>query len=206
MNFGLVTSFIIAGILMISILSMNQNISHSSTQLTMRQVTQQRMNTISDILENDIPKIGYNGNETAPDALTDASPQKIEFKSNIDNKHGDLETVKWEFKKTSAPVNSTENPNDYVLTRTVNANTTNFASGVTEFNIAYYDENWNKIDANNLLNTLLGGSQSERNKVRYIRFSLTVESPEPIGGAGNIDTSYVSTTWNKTFSPINLRL
>lgn len=204
MNLGLVTSFIIAGVLTLSILTMNINFSHSSTKLTMSQITQQRTSEISDILRNDIPKIGYNGTnngiKTEDDALTDASSTKIEFESDIDNEDSDIETVRWEF-KTSSPVNSTKNPNDYILTRTVNGGQTEIKNGVTNFQIVYYDEDWNKIDAE-----VLGGSQAERNKVRHIKISLTVQSPEPIGGANNIDTEYLSSTWEQTFSPINLRL
>lgn len=40
MNIGVVTSTIIAGILLLSILSLNMNISNSSTGITMRQVVQ----------------------------------------------------------------------------------------------------------------------------------------------------------------------
>ncbi|NGP90185.1 hypothetical protein [Fodinibius halophilus] len=195
MNFGLVTSFIIAGILLLSILSLNMNLSYNSAELTMNQIVQQRINGIKEIIEHDIPKIAYNDTATVEDPITKATTDEIEFKSNIDNKDGDLETVRWKF-DTNTPVDS-PNPNDYVLRRSVDGTQTEIKLGVTDFELTYKDKNMNVIPLTNV--------QVLRNKIRHIELSVTVECPGKIGGADNISSKYVSTTWTHTFSPINLK-
>ena len=202
MNLGLTTSFIVAGILLLSILSMNNNISQSSTELTMRQITQQRAGVIGEILQKDIPNIGYQQNSTVASPITDAREDLIEFSSDIDN-DGTVETVTWSF--TSTDVSTTPNPDDKVLTRTVSGDLTEFKNGVTNFDITYYDGNRNQINYN-LISSLLGGGQSERDNIRYIEIRFTIESPEQVGGAGSSDPYYIETVWAKQFTPINLRL
>lgn len=199
MNLGLTTSFIIAGILLLSILSMNRNISQSSQELTMRQVTQLHTGTVSQILEKDIPNIGYQQNGTITSPITDAESDFIQFKSDIDN-NGSVETIEWEFTDTDV---SGPNPNDKVLIRRVNGTESEFKTGLTNFEITYLDQDRNEINTN-LLSELLGGAQSERDKIRFIEISFSVEGKEKIGRPGNAD--YTKTTWEKQFTPQNLRL
>lgn len=199
MNLGLTTSFIIAGILMLSILSMNQNISQSSQELTMRQVTQMHTSTISQILDKDMSNIGYQQGGTISSAITDAQAHLIQFESDIDN-NGSVETIEWEF--TDTEISSSPNPNDHILVRRVNGDETEFKMGVIDFEVLYLDENRNKIDIG-LLSSLLGGAQDERDKIRFINISFTVESKEQVGRSGN--ASYTSTNWEKQFAPQNLR-
>lgn len=201
MNLGLTTSFVVGGILLLSILSMNMNLSQSSTELTMRQITQQRVNTIAEILQKDIPNIAYKKNGTVSSPIKDAQAELIEFESDIDN-DGTVETITWEF--TDTAVSSSQNPNDKILVRTVDGSTTEIKSGVTEFNLTYRDQNRQKIDIN-LLSSLLGGAQAERDKIRYITVDFTLGSPEKVGGAGNSDPHFIYTRWEKQFTPMNLR-
>lgn len=199
MNLGLTTSFIIAGILLLSILSMNRNISQSSQELTMRQVTQMHTGTVSQILEKDIPNIGYQQSGTISSPITDAKNDFIQFKSDIDN-DGTVETIEWEFTDTDI---SSPNPDDKVLVRRVGGDVSEFKTGITNFEITYLDEDRNEISIS-LLSELLGGAQSERDKIRFIEISFTVESKEKIGRVGNAD--YTKSTWEKQFTPQNLRL
>jgi hypothetical protein len=202
MNIGYVTSFIIAGILMISILSMNTSISHSSTELTIEQITQRKANTIGEILEHDITNIAFSPDSAIAHSIKDAQKNKIEFESDID-RDGTVETVIWTY--TNNEASSSQNPNDYILTRNVNGDVTQFSSGVTDFNITYLDSKRNEVSIN-LLSTLLGNEQSERDKIRHIKINFTIQSTEKIGGADNIKANYLETTWNKQFTPINLSL
>lgn len=189
MNLGLTTSFIIAGILLLSILSMNMNLTQSSTQLTMQQITQQRANTISEILQYDIPNIGYKQNGAVSSPIQDADPQQLRFESDIDN-DGTVESIEWTF--TSTEVSSTKNPDDLILTRSVDGDVTEFKNGVIHFDLSYLDKNRN--------------TTTDPDKIRHIIVDLSVESPEPIGGGNNTDTHYVKTTWSKQFTPMNLKL
>ncbi|WP_445665818.1 hypothetical protein [Fodinibius sp. AD559] len=199
MNLGLTTSFIIAGILLLSILSMNRNISQSSQELTMRQVTQMHTGTVSQILEKDIPNIGYQQNGTISSPITDADSDFIQFKSDIDN-DGSVETIEWKF--TDTDVNSS-NPNDKVLIRRVDGKESKFKTGITKFEITYLNKDRSEISPS-LLSNLLGGAQTERDKIRFIEINFTVESKEKIGRPGNAD--YTKSTWEKQYTPQNLRL
>lgn len=191
MNLGLTTSFIIAGILLLSILSMNMNLSQSSTQLTMRQITETRSNTINEILGKDIPNIGYKEMGAISSPIKDAQEGKIEFEGDIDN-DGSEETVIWDY-----------NSSDNTLTRDVGGTETTFKN-VSDFQIEYFDNNKNPISPS-LISTLLGGAQAERDKIRFIDISYTLQSKEKVGGLGSSNPEYIEVTWQKQFTPLNLR-
>lgn len=192
MNLGLTTSFIVAGILLLSILTMNMNLSQSSTKLTMRQITETKANTINQILEKDIPNIGYKVVGAISSPIKDAQEGKIEFQGDIDN-DGSEETVIWRY-----------NSSDNTLARNVGGTATTFKN-VTDFEIEYFNSNRNQISFN-LISELLGGTQSERDKIRFIDISYTLQSKEKVGGLGSSDPQYIETTWNKQFTPLNIRL
>lgn len=192
MNLGLTTSFIVAGILLLSILTMNMNLSQSSTQLTMRQITETRSNTINEILGKDIPNIGYKEMGAISSPIKDAQESKIEFEGDIDN-DGSEETVIWDYDSS-----------DNTLTRNVGGTETTFKN-IANFEIVYYDSNRNPISPS-LISTLLGGAQSERDKIRFIDISYTLQSKEKVGGLGSSNPKYIEVTWQKQFTPLNLRL
>lgn len=192
MNLGLTTSFIVAGILLLSILTMNMNLSQSSTQLTMRQITETKSNTINEILGKDIPNIGYKEVGAISSPIKDAQEGKVEFEGDIDN-DGSEETVIWDY-----------NSSDNTLTRDVGGTETTFKN-VSNFEIEYFDSNRNSISPS-LISTLLGGAQSERDKIRFIDISYTLQSKEKVGGLGSSNPEYIEVTWQKQFTPLNLRL
>ncbi|TYP95661.1 hypothetical protein LX73_0976 [Fodinibius salinus] len=202
MNLGLTTSFIIAGLLLISILTMNINLSQSSTKLTVRQITNQKTNTVSKILQKDIGNIGYSSSGSISSSIKDAQSDYIKFETDIDN-NGSVETIEWTF--TSTDASNTQNPDDKVLIRSVDGNQTKIKSGITRFELTYYDKDRNEISYSAIA-SLLGGGQAERDKIRYIDVSLTVESTEKVGGANSTDSEYIKVYWNNQFSPPNLRL
>lgn len=202
MNLGLTTSFIIAGLLLLSILTMNINLSQSSTKLTVRQITNKRANTISQILQKDIPNIAYSASGSISSPIKDAGSNYIKFETDIDN-DGSVETIEWSFTNTDA--SNSQNPDDKVLIRSVDSDQTKFKSGITSFEFTYYDEDRNEISYS-AISSLLGGGQAERDKIRFIDVSLTVESTEKVGGANSTDSEYIKVYWNNQFSPPNLRL
>lgn len=195
MNAGIVTSFVISGILLLAILAMNLNISRSSTELTMRQITQQRVETVSDFLNYDFPKIGFDTFGKVPDAIKVAESNRIEFESNIDNS-GSVEYIQWIF-DTSAPVTAGTNPDDYILYRIEDGVATELKTGVTKFHITYFNNNLDSL-------ATPVSSQSDRNNIRHIQIKMTIESREKVGEVGASSTDYLKSLWDKTFSPKNL--
>lgn len=195
MNTGMITSFAIAGILLLSILAMNLNVSRSATGMTIRQITQQHVQTVSDLLNHDMPKMGYDQYSTIPDAITKAEQHHLVFKSNIDNS-GARETVEWQF-DTATPLASSPNPDDYMLWRKVNGSPTELSVGVTQFAFTYLDANRNVIPAP-------VSTQSERNTIRYIKVTLVVTSKEKLGNPGPGDAEYIQSPWETTYAPKNI--
>jgi len=204
MNIGLVTSYVIAGIILIAILSMNMSVSSSSNEITLSQVTRERAETISDIMSNDIQKIGYNRKSKTNPVLTVAEGKKIQFRSNIDNStDNSVEIVTWEF--TNTAVTSTPNPSDRVLKRTVRdassgsiISTTPFKSGVISFRINYYKKYGSK--RSDSLSTPVTGSAL--NNIKQLYIALKIQSKEKVYNGSN--GHYVTSIWEKRFSPPNL--
>lgn len=208
MNLGLTTSFIIGGILLLSILAMNMSVKNSSIQLTQRQINQQKLSSISDMISSDIQKMGADRQTKTDEILLEATDNRIKFKSNINNQ-GDVETVSWEFEKVSGKeVTSTKNPNDYELVRTVrDADTGNLIEetpirlGVIEFQISYFDHYGAEVGIDDMSTPL---SSSDMEKVKQLYIKINLESPEKLYNSPGSNGDYMLSVWEKRFSPPNL--
>lgn len=207
MNAGLLTSYIVAGILIISIISMNNSVTNSSSEISFSQTTREKLSSISETFANDIQKIGFNRTAKTETILQVANNHKIKFHSNIDNStDNSVEVVTWEF--TTSEVTSTSNPNDYVLMRTVVDKGTGSIEeetpielGVTEFNIAYYN-NYGAPISDSLSTPLDSGT---RDQVKQFYIKLKLESPQKIYNGPHGEGRYISSVWEKRFSPPNLQ-
>ncbi len=199
MNIGIITSYVIAGMLLLAILMMNMNMNTSSTELLLTQVTREQSRNISDILSYDVPKIGYNLTSITDTLLIYADSTLLRFKANIDNStDGSVETVEWEFVDT--PVSGSDNPNHKILRRTVDGVQNDITTGVTNFRFQYYDEYGD--DLTNDMSTPL--SSAELANVKQIYIKLVVESQFKYRSRTFPDGRYVMSVWEKRFSPQNL--
>lgn len=204
MNAGLITSFIVAGILLVSIITMNNSVSNNSTELTMTQFTRSKMATISKMMADDIQKIGYNRSGKTETMLKIGNGHKIKFYSNINNSEdGSVEEVTWEL--TDQEVTSTSNPNDHILKRTIlyedgSVDETPISLGVTEFRIAYYNDYG--VPLSDSLSTPVDSGLLDGVRQFYIKIKL--ESPEKIYASSNSSGRFVTSVWEKRFSPPNL--
>lgn len=206
MNLGLITSYIIAGILLLAIVMMNMSVSSSSTELTLAQITRDKAYSISEMISSDVQKIGYNRASRTSEMITVAEGKKLQFKSNIDNSSDkSVEIVTWQY--TDTEVTATGNPDDQVLVRTVrDAATGSIISespiklGVVKFNIAYYNDYG--VPLADSLNTPVGAT--EMKDIRQMYISLKLESSEKVFSTPNSSGHYVPAIWEKRFSPPNL--
>ena len=211
MNLGLVTSFIIGGLLLVSMLMLNMSATNSATELTMTETTREKASTVSEMLSSDILKMGYNqnsksnSNDDTDPIITIAKSNKIQFNSNVDNSPDEsVETITWEF-DPSLPANevsSTDNTNDYILKRTVTGginSTTSITLGVTKFEIKYYDEY-----GDNQSQDMEAAANSNLEDIRQLYIKLTLESPQKIYQGTSDDGRYIKSVWEKRFSPPNL--
>ncbi|HKK46728.1 MAG TPA: hypothetical protein VJ964_14475 [Balneolaceae bacterium] len=206
MNIGLVTSYLIAGIILLAMLSMNMSVSHSSNEITLSQVTRERATTISDMMTNDMLKMGYNRKSKTSPILTTANNNKIEFRSNIDNStDNSVEIVTWEF--TSSAITNTTNPNDRLLLRTIRDASTgsiisqdSIKSGVIKFQFSYYND-YGKPRSDSMSTPV---SASNLASIKQIYVSFKLQYGEKIDNSS--PSRYVTTIWEKRFSPPNLEL
>ena len=205
MNMGLVTSFVVGGILLIGILALNMSMSNSSTELTLTQTTREKATGVQEMITHDIQKIGFNRNNKTSPVLVEADDKKIAFRSNIDNSSDNsVELITWEFTSTSV---GNGNPNAYVLKRTVEdvdtgsiISETPIRVGVTNFNIKYLDEYGQPVS--NHMSTPV--ASSDLNSIRQLYITLELQSSAKVYQNTGDDGRFVRTIWEKRFSPPNL--
>ena len=222
MNLGIVTSYIVAGVIILGIVAMNLNVQNSSAELTLTQMQRQYVTNIADMLNDDLPNMGYDVNDVTRDSdgnikiIECARDNRISFYRNLcetdvdcNNDDRPQELIEWRFLIDEDPI-SDSNPNHRTLRRTV---TTNPASeepevdendinvGVTEFNIQYYDT----VGSNNPITTGLGCG-SGVDDIKQLKVTLEVQSAERIHRRAQGDGRFISSVWEKRFTPSNLQI
>lgn len=201
MNVGIITSYIIAGIILLSIGVMNIRVSNSNAELTMTQITRERVSAIADMLYDDIPNLGYNLNNTTNDIIVAADSFKIQFYRKIDRfDTGDPELITWEF--TETPVTSTKNPDDKILIRVVDSDTTQINLGVVNFRLWYFDEHGLSLKPEDNEHLPTPVTSSKLGDIKQIYVALELQSTEKIMSGG--DGRYIRSVWEKRFSPGNI--
>jgi hypothetical protein len=206
MNLGLVTSYIIAALLTLSIIMMNLRVSNSSTELTLTQITRQHLISLSDMLNDDFSNMGYNVYEKTDQILVYADDHRISFYRNIqDDATREPERITWEY-YTGNPIALEKNPNLHAMTRTVydpnsgETDVTYINSGASKFRLHYFDTHGASLDS--ALTTPLSGADLVN--VKQIYLELEVQSLEPLFSSGNPDGRFIRTVYEKRFSPKNL--
>lgn len=194
MNLGLVTSFIIAGLLMILIVTMNNTRGHHSAEITLHSMSQTHVGTISDIIQHDFTKIGHNYLEPVPDAIEIADEKEIRFRSNLTNdSSGTTQLITW--KLSDEQMANSGNPRHRTLVRTVDGEETDITLGVSRFELFYYT-------AGNEAPLTFPISEADRVNINRVEVILEVEPRE---GTGR-NNRYTTSTWRKVFTPPNLNL
>ena len=174
-------SFIIGGMLLLSILSLNADIMQTATINNLGTNAQQNVTNIVSILEYDFRKMGYRV-PSGINAITDMTDSTIDFLADVDN-DGNVDSVSFYLGPTSEP-SGTENPNDRYLYRRVNGTANDVALGITSWTLTYHD--------------ISGNVTVTPANVRSIRISFTVETIIPF------DMTYGSARWEGRFTPKNL--
>ena len=140
-------SMVIGGMLLLILFRLNDSTTQNTYNFSGELVTQQNMVTTVEVLEYDFRKIGYCENPLAlPDpeenAILYADTSKIRFLTDVlvppyNDPHGDgvVDTMEY---CLGSPITSTPNPNDRMLYRIVDGDTTGVNLGITEFKIRYF--------------------------------------------------------------------
>ncbi|MCC5915440.1 MAG: hypothetical protein JJU46_13785 [Balneolaceae bacterium] len=194
MNLGLTISFIIAGLLMITIVTLNVRMGQHSADITLHTMSQSHVSSVSDIVEFDFQKIGYNVQGPIENAISVAEENEIQFEANLTNDPSEaVQTISWRL--DTDPISGSSNPRHRSLTRIVDGDTQDINVGVTRFELRYYVQGSHEpltfpIDAATLENI---------NRVEVI---LEIEPRE---GTGR-NNYYTTSSWRKVFTPPNLNL
>jgi len=188
----LIGSSFIGGILLLLILKLNlysQNSGYSSdTELRM----QQNAKTLAEILNYDLRKVGYNYNSTA---ILKADSNRIKFYADMNEPgtsgYGTMDVVEY-FLSSPSKSASTTNPNDVVLTRTINGGDTlsGPSLGLVKLVFSYFDKKLTKTTI--------------KDSIAYIKTEFWVESLEPIEVNFGTQTGYPFTYWEMTINPRNI--
>ena len=176
----IVGSVIVAGILLLMMI--NANIYQTSTRFASDSELQLQQNakTLSDIVGYDLRKIGY---EFDGNPFIEADSEWVSFYADMD-RDGSTDKVIY---LLSDPymASATPNPNDRVLLRIVNGDTSAGPSlGLTKIKLSYYD----KVGTPTLVSS----------DIKYVKAELWIESIEPV------NDKFLFTYWELTISPRNL--
>lgn len=180
MNVGIVTSFIIAALLLISVMAWNMRVSQNSGIVTLTQIAKQRSEAVGTLVYFDLRNLGQG---VATNPLVAADSNRIEFEALIPGQG--VQHVIWQW-NNSSPLNETQNPHDRLLTRTINGNVTEMRYGVTRFRLIYLDSN--------------GAETTTVGNIRRIRVLLKVESDTPYDNG-----RYITSYWESEVTPRALR-
>ncbi|MCF7822724.1 MAG: hypothetical protein K9N35_00985 [Candidatus Marinimicrobia bacterium] len=174
-------SFLIGGMVLLTILSMNVEILETSSINTLGSMAQENMMEIASILDYDFKKIGH-GVPRTNSALLAITDSTISFLSDIDQDDV-IDTVAYRV-GSAAETSSTDNPDDRYLYRSVNGAEYDVALGITSWEMDYFNEN--------MVPT------SSIDSVRVIQISLEV------GTMFGYNENYGRASWSSQFAPKNL--
>lgn len=182
----LIGANVIAGFVILIILSLNIRMSDSANQLYQDTFNQRSAITAAQVLEYDFYKIGYG---VTSNKIIQADSSIIKYASDVDN-NGTVDTLTY-YTGSKTLLASTANPNDMPLYRRLNQTTYTVAS-VTRFNLTYYDS------ANTNLSYASLTGQATRSKIRTIQILVKTELPD------SSSNFYSPVEWRKKIRPKNL--
>lgn len=195
MNLGLATTYIIGGLMLLSIIGYNISTYNSTVETTSSVITQQKLDNLVTVLQTDLSRIGYNVNTSIIDAFITAEDSSVSFRGDIyDDTNDDFDFVEWEF--SGIPDSSTTNPNDYYLKRTWNqtpsipANAEEYEFSVSFFTINYFDAD--------------GNAPADNNDIAQVEVEMLVESGEPYYTSKSGVESYYRIFWKRKIVANNL--
>lgn len=181
MNIGIVGSFVTAGILLVSLLSLRLSLFRNATQSTLSLMSMHNVEAVAEIVEHDFTKIGYGA---GADVITTADSNQVTFLSDI-NDDGTVNTVTWRFNQ-DVPIPATPNPDDYQLQRIVDGNVNDIQLTVTSFSLNFQTER--------------GTATTNVDSIRQFHVTVTCQTPETYKGR------YAQSSWERTYIPINFYL
>jgi hypothetical protein len=176
---------VLIGMLMVTILNVNVNMSLETYKSASEFHTQTELIQLARIMEFDLYKIGY---AVTKPAVVIADTGRLKFRANLSNAPGNRDSVEY---LLGTPVTTSANPRDKHLLRVENVTEVSISYSVTRFRLSYYD-----VD-DSVMTTPITGARLD--SIRSIRIMLSLESPQPY------DSSYAGAHYEKLIFPRNLQ-
>lgn len=191
MRLGITTSFIIGGLLLVSMLYLNNQVFQNSYEITLNSTDKNRLETVRQIITQDFSRIGF-GNSSQINMFN--PPHRINFSADVYGQG--TSTVLWHFQE-NVQVKETSNPDDRVLKRNGPVDDTG-GSKPTDFYVVDFElTGYSDVQGTN--------ETTDEDEVKSLRIKIISESPEPIT-TGSGDPYYPRTIWEKLIVPSNLQL
>ncbi|HLX11721.1 MAG TPA: hypothetical protein VKS81_02805 [Bacteroidota bacterium] len=165
--YDVIGSTIFAGMLIVMLLRLNSTLVTGNYTSLEDYEMQKQTTQLSRIIEWDIYKMGYNV-PTFVNKLLIADSSHLKFEADLNNT-GIINIIEYQ---TGASNSVSHNPNDKQLTRTVDGAQLFISYNVTSFYLQYYDSLLNQLST--------PVSAANLYKVRQIRVSLSIQTPDPI--------------------------
>lgn len=197
MNIGIVTSFAVGGIMLMSIFALNQQVMNNSSGSAIKLMAKHNMDNTVDYVAGDYRHIGYNSG-TGP-AITKFLDHKFQFwggmESAVDNNQYRVTYTA----DTDDKVTSSSNPNDYYLERRVESYDGS----------SYTLEHTSKFPITHFKMTYINGQGNQASlagQIKEVHVEIVVETPEPIRYDGDGENPvYDRTIWKQNIRPENLQ-
>jgi len=185
----IIGSTIIAGMVVMILLTVNISTTTSSSALLFTTIEQRKITAATELIQYDFYKIGY---LVPGEKIAIADSNEIKFYADIDN-DTEIDSVHYYVGYTT-DLSYTTNPDDKPLYRQRNYQDSLLAEiPVVDFNLSYYDSIGNSLDYSSLT------SSAGRNLIKSIKIKIKMESDELYAD------EYRTSEWKKKISPKNLR-
>ena len=164
--FDIALSILVGSLLLLMIVSYNNDMIETNGINGMYSIVQQAGMDFQDIFKNDLRKIGM-GVPEGTAVFLDADSNLLRFNADLDL-DGSLNQIIYYIGNTTT-ANFTENPNDRMLFRRVDAGAIeNYTYGIVDFSLIYYDED--------------GIQTTTLNDIRQVEYRCYMESTFGYGG------------------------
>jgi len=184
MNLSIIGSFIIGGMLMLSVIFLNVRVSVHSGQETMHVMAKTNVDVISQVLTFDLRKVGYG----AGAEITTANATTFSFSTDLNN-DGSLNTITWQY-FPDEEIATTENPGDRRLVRVLDGETQDFSSMVvTRFELFYILQDGTEVQ-----------NPANLSQIRKIRINVICETEF------GYDGEFGASAWQNVITPLNINI
>jgi hypothetical protein len=185
----IVGSFIVAGILLLMGLQLNATANEVKAVYSQNYNLQTNLTAVVDIMESDFRKIGYCRDwrrvADPTQAIRIADSNRIRFRCDYNN-DGSLDSITYAVSDTGK-LRDTPNPNDRLLYRILNRDTTTLRLGITQFRFAYRDGE----------DSTIAFPITDPRLVYYMTITVAVSNPAPYASQFSNDPSKYQVYWKQ---------